>query len=220
MERKSTIQTQPETIADSTLMQEALEGSEQAFANLVDRYSDLLLHVISHYVGDDDTACDVLQQVFLQLYLSLSSIRMESPLKPWLIRVARSRSIDELRRRRRTPLPLSLLETGQAEGETFIPLEHVDPDPQPEQLIEQCELQSDLQQAIATLPSNYRRIVWLRYWEELSFAEIGRVLGIPATTAKTSFFRAKSLLRTTIAKLNAVTDESAFPSRYGKVLEI
>lgn len=214
MGRKQTIQIQPETIADSTLMQEALEGSEQAFAALVERYSDLLLHVISHYVGDDDTACDVLQQVFLQLYLSLSLIRMESPLKPWLIRVAHSRSIDELRRRRRAALPLSLLETGQAEDETLMLLEGVDPDPQPEQLMEQCELQSDLQQAIEALPPRYRRIVWLRYRGELSFAEIGQTLGISVATAKTAFFRAKPLLRSMITQMEIVshyTDGAAVP---------
>lgn len=195
-------------------MQEALEGSEQAFAALVERYSDLLLHVISHYVGDDDTACDVLQQVFLQLYLSLSLIRMESPLKPWLIRVAHSRSIDELRRRRRAALPLSLLETGQAEDETLMLLEGVDPDPQPEQLMEQCELQSDLQQAIEALPPRYRRIVWLRYRGELSFAEIGQTLGISVATAKTAFFRAKPLLRSMITQMEIVThytDGAAVP---------
>ena len=176
-------------------MQEALAGNQGAFAHLVERYSASLFRFIYHYLGEYDAACDVLQQVFLQFYLSLSSIRTTLPLKPWLLQVARSRCIDELRRRQRYPLAFSLLESRYCEEELPVLHDRVDPDPLPEELIEQHELQHDLQQAIEALPPGFRSVVWLRYRAQLSFPEIGRRLGIPEATAKTYFFRAKPLLR-------------------------
>jgi RNA polymerase sigma factor (sigma-70 family) len=201
MKRQQTTSPKSQAIEDAILIQEALAGNQRAFANLVDRYSSSLFRFIYHYLREYDSACDVLQQVFLQFYLSLSSIHTGLPLKAWLLQVARSRCIDELRRRQRYPLHLSLLESRDYEEELPILSDKVDPDPLPEELIEQRELQHDLQQAIEALPAGFRSVVWLRYQGQLSFPEIGKVLGIPEATAKTYFFRAKPLLRAFFVKL-------------------
>src|SRR5947209_13873747 len=87
-------------IPDGELACAALQGNEQAFESLVHRYSSHLFNFIFHLLGDYDQACDVLQQVLLQFYLSLSSLEQDRPLKSWLFQVARNRSIDELRRKR------------------------------------------------------------------------------------------------------------------------
>ncbi len=67
---------------------------------LVRRYSTPLFNFIYRFLGDYDQACDVLQQVFLQFYLSLPSLRIGDPFKAWLFQVARNRCLDELRRKR------------------------------------------------------------------------------------------------------------------------
>ena len=66
-----------------------------------------------------------------------------------------------------------------------------DMSPTPEELAERCELQ----QAIQTLPHAYRSIVLLRYREQLTFTEIGRILHMHKSTVKTRYNRAKPLLR-------------------------
>ena len=72
----------------------------------------------------------------------------------------------------------------------------LDPDPQPEELVELHELQQQLIEAIERLPSRYRAVVLLRYTNHLSFREIGQALSISTSTAKTQFHRAKKPLRT------------------------
>ncbi len=67
--------------------------------------------------------------------------------------------------------------------------------PLPEDLAERADLQDVLQRAIMALPGPYRTVVALRYSSDLTFAEIGAVLGLPENTAKTHFQRAKALLR-------------------------
>lgn len=182
---------------DAMLAQQIMAGDEDAFAGLVQRYSTPLFNFISHFLNDYDEACDVLQHVFTQCYLSLPHLQTAEPLKPWLFRVARNRCLDELRRKR--GIPFSELQVTM-EDEELSPLEAIpDPRPLPEELAEQHDLQEKLRQAIDALPTRYRSIVLLRYTGQLTFSEIASILDIPEATAKTYFQRAKPLLRTSLA---------------------
>jgi RNA polymerase sigma factor (sigma-70 family) len=192
MRTKQTTNRQLPDILDGVLVQQALSGDQEAFAILVARYRTPLVRLISHFLEDDFLADDVLQHVFLQLYLSLSSIRTNVSLKPWLLQVARHRCVDELRRKK--PVLFSLPDLAEDERSPFAVLP--DPSPLPEELIEQREVQQDLQRAIQALPARFRSVVLLRYVAQLSFSEVGQRLGIPEATAKTYFYRAKPLLRT------------------------
>ncbi|HEY1349352.1 MAG TPA: sigma-70 family RNA polymerase sigma factor [Ktedonobacteraceae bacterium] len=182
---------------DALLARRILAGDEDAFTALVQRYSAPLFNFIAHFLRDDDEACDVLQHVFTQCYLSLPHLRTTEPLKPWLFRVARNRCLDELRRKR--GIPFSELQAAQEEEE-LSPLEAIpDPGLLPEELADQHDLQETLRQAIDALPAKYRSIVLLRYAGQLTFVEIAAILKIPQATAKTYFQRAKPLLRASLA---------------------
>jgi RNA polymerase sigma factor (sigma-70 family) len=177
-------------LPDGQLVQRALQGNDLAFEVLVHRYSSGLFQKILSCLGDYDVSCDVFQQVLVQLYRSLPSLNYDSSLKPWLSHVARHKIIDEVRRRRSVPLS-GLEETEEQE----LLLSLVDPAFLPEELLEYRELQRQVKEAIASLPEKYQRVVELRYLTQMSFSEIGRLIGIPQATAKTHFQRAKPLLR-------------------------
>jgi len=183
-------------LSDTLLAQQSLAGDQHAFATLVQRYSTPLFTFICRFLDDDDQACDILQQVLLQLYLSLPTLRTGDPLKAWLFRVARNRCLDEVRRKR--AIHFSELELVDDEGEVS-PLAAIpDTDPLPEEVAERRDLQACLQQAIGALPPKYRAVVLLRYAAQFSYAEISQVLQMPEATAKTYFQRAKPLLRATL----------------------
>ena len=186
---------QEQAVADGVLAQQALSGDAQAFEVLVHRYSTPLFNFIYHMLGDHDLSCDILQQVFLQLYLSLSTLRTGEPLKPWLFQVARNRCLDDIRQRaRRRTVHFSDLESGSDDEEMPLLLDIPDCSPLPEELAEQHDIQECLRKAIAALPPKFRDVVFLRYTAQLSFAEIGQTLHMPTATAKTYFQRAKPLL--------------------------
>lgn len=180
-------------LADNVLVQRAQSGDHSAFELLVDRYSDLLLRLIHQLVRDEDLAHDISQHVFLQLYRSLPTLRVGGTLTGWLCQVARHRCFDELRRK--GPVLFSEI-APELEGSEFSPwLLLSDPHLRPEEQIEQDELRELLLEAIETLPLHYRTVVRLRYVSQLSFREIGQALGIPHSTAKTYFHRARKPLR-------------------------
>jgi RNA polymerase sigma-70 factor (ECF subfamily) len=176
-------------LSDGDLVQQVLAGEERAFDALVRRYASFLFKRITSRLRDYDTACDVFQQVLIQLYRSLSSLDQQRPLKPWLAQVTRSKVSDEMRRTRW----IFLSEDPNTEEDPWLLLP--DPSLAPEAQVEQRELRSHVKEAIARLPQRYQQVVLLRYLTELPFSAIGRLIGIPEATAKTHFQRARPLLR-------------------------
>jgi RNA polymerase sigma-70 factor (ECF subfamily) len=183
---------EPET-SDNVLVHQALAGDQAAFEALVSRYQRSLFRLIYRYVGEYHEAHDVLQYVWLQLYLSLPTLDPHVRVKPWLFTVARHRSVDVLRRRRH--LFFSELETGNEEDEVAFLDTIPDTSTTPEEEVEQRDLQQAIQHAIQTLPCIHRTVVFLYYREQMNFAEIGRVLNLPVSTVKARFHRAKPFLR-------------------------
>ncbi len=193
MQVRERTKAQPSGISDEVLANQSLAGDQRAFEVLVRRYNVPLFNFVYRFLGDYDQACDILQQVFLQLYLSLPTLRTGDPLKAWLFQVARNRCLDELRRKR--AICFSELEPGNDEDEASPLAALPDTGPLPEELVERRDLQQCLQRAIQTLPPKFRSVVALRYAAQLSFAEIGQTLHMPEATVKTYFQRAKPLLR-------------------------
>ena len=180
-------------MSDGILAQQSIAGDQRAFEILVQRYSTPLFNFICRFLSDYDQACDILQQVFVQLYISLPNLRTSDPLKAWLFQVARNRCLDELRRKH--AIHFSELEPANDDDELSPLATMPDTDPLPEELAERRDLQQCLQKAIQTLPPKFRSVVLLRYVGQLSFSEIGQALDMPEATAKTYFQRAKPLLR-------------------------
>src|SRR3954452_12570460 len=100
MQLRERIKSQHVEITDGVLAQQTLEGNQEAFEKLVQRYSSALFNFICRFLSDYDAASDILQQVFTQLYISLPNLRTGDPLKAWLFQVARNRCLDELRKKR------------------------------------------------------------------------------------------------------------------------
>ena len=183
-------------VSDGVLVEQALAGDQRAFELLVSRYHHPLVSYIRGFLKDDEQVYDVLQHVFLQLYISLPTLLRNVSLKAWLFQVARNRCLDELRkRRRRAEIPLSTLEWKYREEE-LSPIEAIpDPEPLPEEVAERIDLYCSLQEALVSLPPKFRSIVHLRCFRQLSFSEIGLMLNMRENTVKINFYRALPRLR-------------------------
>ena len=158
-------------VPDGVLVGQALAGDQAAFDSLVNRYQHHLMGFIWGMFRDRDQCYDVLQHVYLQLYLSLPTLSKSVSLKPWLVRVTRNRCLDELRKRRRRPEVLFSTLVREQRGEGLSPFETVpDTEPLPEELTENGDLRGLLQSAMGSLPPVYRSIVLLRSFRQLTFS--------------------------------------------------
>lgn len=192
------INIQNPEITDGMLVKQTLSGDQGAFEMLVHRYNTAIFNFICHMLNDYDLACDVSQQVFVQLYISMPTLRTGDPLKAWLFQVARNRCLDELRRKR--AIHFSELEASNDEDDLSPLAIMPDVSPLPDEMAERSDLQQKLRSSIDALPPKFRSVVLLRYTSQMSFSEIGRTLRMPEATAKTYFQRARPLLRSMMAQ--------------------
>jgi RNA polymerase sigma factor (sigma-70 family) len=202
--------------SDSISIAQSLAGDQSAFAQLTQKYRPQLLRFIRARLqpAEEEETEDVLQHVWLQLYLYLSVLNTQMPIRPWLFRVAmnRCRDVQRAARRKRT-ISFSRLEQETATeggGSTILTVEQ---DLMPDAIAEYHDLQYTIEQAIEQLPELPRKIVFLRYKRQMSFIEIGRQLNISVSTAKTSFHRARQRLSTILQHEQIQVQDALFMER-------
>ncbi len=183
------------------LIVRAMDGETAAFEELINLYKQPLWSFVYRLLGNYEDTNDTIQQILIQVYVSLPALENYARFYSWLFAIARNKCTDQLRHKARTqreslPCEVRLAQNEEDEDFSLSPLQLLaDPTPLPDELIERRETQQLLQRAIATLPERQRQVVALRYTTDMSFSEIGEVLGLNANTAKTLFLRAKNQLR-------------------------
>ena len=163
---------------------QAKKGDAEAFAFLVETYETSVYRLALRMCGNAHDAEEVAQEAFVAAWKGLPAFRGESKFSSWLYQLTTNAAIDFLRRekRHRAATPI--------EDEP----EPVSPDT-PQQALEESEVRYALQQALDTLTPEHREIFLLRQMRQLSYEEIGWLLGLEPGTVKSRLSRAKKQLR-------------------------
>lgn len=173
------------TPTDEQLLAEHIAGQSGRFEQLVRRHSDELFRFLARFTGNAAAGEDLVQEVFLQVYLSAASFDRSRRLKPWLFTIAANKARDMLRSRRRRPeVPLDAqVATDEGEGQTFLDLlEDVSQAPFGE--LEQGEERAFVRQVVADMPDRLREVLVLSYYHRFPYKEIAEILEVPLGTVK------------------------------------
>jgi RNA polymerase sigma-70 factor (ECF subfamily) len=161
-------------------------GDEAAFAELVGKYSQRLRYYLWKMLKDQDRVQDILQDVWLQVLRGM--IRLENPdaLAAWLYRIARDQVYSELRKR----------------------CSHVRLVDDLESVADACEdLRWDdaeyIQAALDQLAPEHREVLMLRFLEDMTYQEIGAVIGCAVGTVRSRIHYAKRAVRSALERMNA-----------------
>ena len=185
--------------SDEQLVESALAGNREAFQVLVRRHQRPLVNHIYRHIGKRDLAVDLAQEVFLKVYLSLSSFDPNYRFTTWLYRIASNCAIDHLRKRQPQTCSLSADgQNGQSEGRDR---DLAGNDPTPHEMLRLRELQVRLEAAVQKLPPDYRQLILLRHRQHCRYDEIARIAQIPLGTVKNRIFRAREILRNELADI-------------------
>lgn len=176
---------------DWDLVKRAQAGDMAAFTELVVHYKDRLFNFIYRMIHSREEAEDLLQEVFLRVYKSLSSYSPQFQFSTWIYRIAQNLCIDTLRKQR---VPTVSVDCPLGDDEDLV-MELPDQSMSPEVLFESADLRREVESAIADLPPKYRAVIVLRHLQGLSYEEISLITDLPVNTVKTHIFRARRILR-------------------------
>jgi RNA polymerase sigma-70 factor (ECF subfamily) len=178
-----------EGVDDRALVDAVLAGDRQAFGHLVERETRSVYRACLRILGRPHDAEDVTQESFVAAYRSIRTYRGEGSLRAWLLRIATRQSFRRLSQRRATvdldAIPAPRLADASSE---------------PTRLVIDLESRRAVQDAVAALPEPYREVVALRFFADLSLAEVADATGRPINTVKTHLRRGLERLRPTLGE--------------------
>jgi len=177
--------------ADFVLVQEAKNGSQHSFAELLRRYWDSIFYLMLKMVHNKDDAEDLTIEAFAKAFKNLGNYEPDYAFSTWLFKIANNNAIDFLRKQHGKTISIDTQGPFQDE-ENPLQIQSDSPDPE-EQLIHDQKA-SLLRTVVSQLKPRYSKLVELRYYQEYSYEEIAQTLNLPLGTVKAQLFRAKELL--------------------------
>lgn len=153
-------------ITDEELIKQIRAGDEEAADTLVKRYYTDILRYCKRNIVDQNLAEDATQETFYRVFRSLMRYQDKERFRAWLYMIARNICIDENRKQKNT-IPLELEDIGEESND-----------------IHQIENSDEIEQLLSVLPEEQREAILLYFEDELTYKEIGKILGIPARTVQ------------------------------------
>ena len=164
-------------IRDKELLEMLSDPKTQraGFAVLVSQYSETLYWKIRNIVLNHDDADDILQNVFIKAWTNLATFQGKSSLSTWLYRIAINEALDFLRKKKQATQVSADDEPGIASR--LLADEYFDGD----------EIQAHLQEAVALLPDVQRTVFTLKYFDNMKYSEISKILSTSEGALKASY---------------------------------
>ena len=165
---------------DETLLIRQLKDEKtrrRAFETIVRQYSEQLYWQIRRIVLSHDDADDILQNTFMKAWQAIDNFHGESKLLTWLSRIAINESLDLTRKQKNRPTISTDDDTNVSIAQQLMADDYFDGD----------ETQAQLQQAIAELPEVQRTVFQLRYYDEMKYSEISKILNTSEGALKASY---------------------------------
>ena len=179
---------------DYVLLRKALDhNDQQAYAELMRLYRDSIYFMLIKIVKNSDDAEDLTLETFGKAFRYLDKYTPQYAFSTWLYRIAGNNSIDYIRHKNNSPQYIDDdLYTGTAEQ--LIDRSQTNPSPTPEEEVIVKQRMQMLRSAVQQLPEKYRKVIELRYYDELSYEEISDMLNITLSNVKIQLLRAKNML--------------------------
>lgn len=176
---------------DRSLVSEALEGGQEAYQQLMQKYQEPIRRHVHRMVRDKGMVDDLVQESFIKAFTSLSSYSSDYAFSTWLYKIATNHTIDYLRKRKLATFSIDQPTPGSDDNRTY---EVPDTTYRPDRHVMEDQRRELIQLAIDALPPKYHRVIVMRHQQDLSYDEIAAELDLPLGTVKAHIFRARALL--------------------------
>jgi RNA polymerase sigma-70 factor, ECF subfamily len=169
-------------VSDDQLIMRVASADTVALEALFTRHQTRIFRFIARIVRDETAAEELTNEVFVDVWRHASGYAARSSVTTWLLSIAHNRAVSALRKRREEPSDDKRAATLRDDADD------------PEVVVQKADKSRLLRQCIDALPAEYREIVDLVYYHELSVSEAAAVVNIPEGTVKTRMFNARKRL--------------------------
>jgi RNA polymerase sigma-70 factor (ECF subfamily) len=156
------------------------------------RYEKRIINYVYRITHRYEEAHDLAQEIFVKVYLALDRYDPKYQFSTWLFRIAQNSAIDALRKKAIVEVPLSRPTDDEPSGKER---EFADDGVSPYRALKNKQLSAAIDDAVGKLPADYRELIQLRHFAELSYEEIASMKKLPLGTVKNKLFRARNLLK-------------------------
>jgi len=184
-----------EQLDDRALVSRILEGDRDRFTELVKRYEKRVVNYVYRITHRYEEAHDLAQEIFVKVYMALDRYDAKYQFSTWLFRIAQNTAIDALRKKSVVEVPISKPAASEDDAKER---EFADTGVSPYRALKNKQLASAIDKAVLELPADYRELIQLRHFAELSYEEIASMKKLPLGTVKNKLFRARNMLKETL----------------------
>jgi len=175
---------------DFMLVQRATNGDQRAFAELMGRYRDAIYYMLLKMVNNTSDAEDLTIEAFGKAFKNITQYAPNYAFSTWLFKIATNNCIDFIRKKKANHISLDHNDEEHEKASMDIQAPILDPE---ESLINDQKIKL-MRSVVSKLKPRYRKLIELRYFNELSYEEISEELELPIGTVKAQLFRARELL--------------------------
>jgi len=165
---------------DRALVERCRNGERQAFEALIREYERPVFNAAYRILGNPEDAADVAQATFLKVFENLDSYDPNYKFFSWIYRIAVNESINQRKR-------IDRLQPLEPEQPAY--------QPGPDSAVAQDDVQHGIQDGLMALDDDYRTVLVLRHFSDLSYRQISEILEIPEKTVKSRLYSARQLMK-------------------------
>ena len=188
--------------AETALLKQCQEGSEEAFRDLVERYQRRTYWIAYNMLGGYETAQDISQEAFIRVFKAIKRFDLKRNFYTWIYQIVVNLCIDHLRKRSNAPM-VDLDALGGTKDETS---EH------PDETIGRTEVRGKVQKTLNRLPPKYKAVLTLRDIQGFSCEETAEIMGCTNATVRWRIHRARKLFKALWdGKMSEVREEEEEP---------
>ncbi len=178
-------------IDDHALVSRIISDDKQAFRLLIKQNERLVAHMVARLIDRNEDREELCQDVFLRVYEKIGEFNFQSKLSTWIATIAYRMGVNHLRKKkiRMSDIP---------DEESFT--SHFISSDDPQESLEDHELEAITLKLIDLLPPHYKTILTLYHVDQMNYNEIGEITNLPEGTVKSYLFRARNLLKEKVKK--------------------
>ncbi len=187
---------------DKKLIEKCKEYDKYSFMKLYKMYEKYLYSLCFNYVQNPHDALDLVQEIYIKVFKNIDKFDTDMPFHPWIRKISVNTCLNFTRTIKNNVISMNASISDSDDEitleDTFLSKEDVLED------VINSETKNIIKRYLNEMQEEYRMVIILRYYEELSYNEIAEIIGKPLGTIKTEIYRAKAILKKKLEKVMEV----------------